>query len=305
MVFRHLSQLNLQLVLRSKKKLLTMKTRILHIVLLFLCCLSCNTEDDQIQNPDTQGKNMLLIGNSFFKPYAQNLDALVVNAGIDGHTSTLIFRGGENGRPINFWNDSDSPEHQQIKSTLERGNVDFFGMTAGLLPENPIDGFKQWIDYAMEHNPDVVIFLSIPSIDFPENWDQLAEDNGFSSIHELYHSFVNHTIHAVLVDQLRAEFPSTQIFTIPTGWATINLAQMHLDNELLDDIAMFGPKPTSIFTDTKGHQGQIAIETGTLIWLNSLYKIDLESNRYNTGFNTDLHALAKTIMDEHDSNYKQ
>ena len=178
-------------------------------------------------------------------------------------------------------------------------------MTAGLLPENPIDGFKQWIDYAVEHNPDVVIFLSIPSIDFPENWDQLAEDNGFGSVQELYDSFINQTIHHILVDQLRAEFPSTQIFTIPTGWATINLAQMHLDNELLDDIAMFGPKPTSIFTDTKGHQGQIAIETGTLIWLNSLYKIDLESNRYNTGFNTDLHALAKTIMDEHDSNYKQ
>jgi len=283
-----------------------MKTQILYIALLFLCCLSCTTADDQIQNPENaQGKNMLLMGNSFFRPYAENLDHLVVDSGIAGHTSTLIFRGGENGRPINFWNDADSPEHQQIKSTLEQGNVEFFGMTAGLLPENPTDGFKQWIDYAVEHNPDVIIFLSIPPIDFPENWNQLAEDNGFSSIQELYYSFINQTIHTTVVDQLRAEFPSTQIFTIPTGWATLNLAQMNLDNELLDDITMFGPKPTSIFTDAKGHQGQIAIETGTLIWLNSLYQVELETNTYNTGFNTDLHGLAKQIMNEHDSNYKQ
>lgn len=283
-----------------------MKTQILYIALLLLCCLSCTTADDQIQNPENaQGKNMLLMGNSFFRPYAENLDHLVVDSGIAGHTSTLIFRGGENGRPINFWNDADSPEHQQIKSTLEQGNVEFFGMTAGLLPENPTDGFKQWIDYAVEHNPDVIIFLSIPPIDFPENWNQLAEDNGFSSIQELYYSFINQTIHTAVVDQLRAEFPSTQIFTIPTGWATLNLAQMNLDNELLDDITMFGPKPTSIFTDAKGHQGQIAIETGTLIWLNSLYQVELETNTYNTGFNTDLHGLAKQIMNEHDSNYKQ
>jgi hypothetical protein len=96
----------------------------------------------------------------------------------------------------------------------------------------------------------------------------------------------------------------TNIFTIPTGWAAVNLAQMNLDNLLLDDIQMFGPKPTSIFTDAKGHQGQIVIETGTLVWLNSIYREDLNNNNYETGFNTDLHTVAKEIMDGHDSNYK-
>ena len=49
-------------------------------------------------------------------------------------------------------------------------------------------------------------------------------------------------LHNEIVDQLRAEFPSTKIFTIPTGWATFNLAQMNIDGLLLDEIDMFGAR---------------------------------------------------------------
>ena len=79
---------------------------------------------------------------------------------------------------------------------------------------------------------------------------------------------------------------------------------MNLDNELLDDISMVGPKSSSIFTDEKGHQGQIVIETGTMVWLNSIYNVDLSSFNYDTGFATDLNAIAQDIIDNHDSNYK-
>lgn len=111
-------------------------------------------------------------------------------------------------------------------------------------------------------------------------------------------------MHNEIIDSLREEFPSINIFTIPTGWAAIELAQMNLDNLLLDEIQMFGPKPTSIFTDAKGHQGQIVIEAGTLVWLNSIYQEDLNANNYDTGFVTDLHRIAKDIMDNHNPNYK-
>ena len=79
---------------------------------------------------------------------------------------------------------------------------------------------------------------------------------------------------------------------------------MNLDNELLDDISMVGPKSSSIFTDEKGHQGQIVIETGTMIWLNGIYNVDLSLFNYDTGFTTDLHDIAQDIIDSHDSNYK-
>lgn len=276
--------------------------------------LSC-TKDENPQQIQTQGYNMLLMGNSFFKPYADHLNNLAIQADLNEHNSTVVNRGGELGRPINLWNDSNTEEHNLIKSTLDQGNIEVFGMTSGydIDSDNPTEGHSSWIQYALQNNPNIIIFIAIGSFDFPNgdsngtrpDWDTFASDNGFNSIQEFYDYYINEVIHKEIVDKLRLEFPSTKIFTIPTGWATKNLAQMNLDNELLDDISMVGPKSSSIFTDEKGHQGQIVIETGTMIWLNSIYNVDLSSFNYNTGFTTDLHAIAQDIIDSHDSNYKQ
>ena len=247
---------------------------------------------------------MLLIGNSFFRPYAEKLDDLAIHAGFENHNSTRITRGGENGRPINFWNDSSSNEHQQIKAALDQGNIDFFGMTAGHEPEDRIEGHRAWIDYALQNNPNISIFIAIPQIDFPADWEQRAQEFGFNTIQELTDFFVNDLVHKEMVDQLRIEFPATKIFTIPTGRASVSLDQMNMDNELLDDITRFGPQETSLFTDDKGHQGDIVREAGGLIWLNSIYDVDLSSYEYETGFNTDLHAVAVNVMNNHDADYK-
>jgi hypothetical protein len=280
-------------------------------ILIFI--LSC-TKDENPQQIQTQGYNMLLIGNSFFRPYADHLDNLTTEANLFEHNSTVVFRGGENGRPINLWNDSITEEHQLIKSTLDQGNIEVFGMTSGydIDSDNPTEGHSAWINYALQNNPNIIIFIAIPTFDFPNgdsngtrpDWDTFASDNGFNSIQEFYDYYVNEMVHKEIVDELRLEFPSTKIFTIPTGWATKNLAQMNLDDELSDDISMVGPKSSSIFTDEKGHQGQIVIETGTMIWLNSIYNVDLSLFKYDTGFTTDLHAIAQDIIDSHDSSYK-
>ena len=287
-----------------------MKTIFKLCILLFM--LSCSKGDMSLQDEST-GYNMLLIGNSFFKPYADHLSNLATEANLNEHSSIVVKRGGELGRPINFWNDSTSEEHQLIKSTLDQGNIEVFGMTSGYDSENPTEGHSAWIRYALQKNPNIIIFIAIGSFDFPNgdsnstrpDWKTFALDNGFNSIHEFYNYYINEIIHKEIVDELRVEFPSTKIFTIPTGWAAKNLAQMKLDNELLDDIEMFGPKSSSIFTDEKGHQGQIVIEAGTMIWLNSIYKTDLSSFNYNTGFTTNLNTIAQEIIDVHDDNYKQ
>ena len=275
--------------------------------------MSC-TKDENPQLIQTQGYNMLLIGNSFFKPYADNLNTLATQANLNEHISTVVKRGGENRRPINLWNDSTTEEHQLIKSTLDQGNIEVFGMTSGydIGSDNPTEGHSAWINYALQKNPNIIVFIAIGSFDFPNgdsngtrpDWDTFASDNGFNSIQEFYDYYINEVIHKEIVDKLRLEFPSTKIFTIPTGWATKNLAQMKLDNELLDDISIVGPKSSSIFTDEKGHQGQIVIETGTMVWLNIIYNVDLSSFNYDTGFTTDLNAIAQDIIDSHDSNYK-
>ena len=274
------------------------------IVAIMLVFLSCSKEEETTQTIGTKGHNMLLIGNSFFKPYAQKLDEMAIDAGFVEHISTRITRGGDNGRPINFWNDSLTQSHLDIKAALDQGDIDVFGMTAGHDTINRIEGHRAWLNYALQNNPNIIIFIAIPQIDFPADWELRAQEYGFSSIQELYDYFVNDIVHNEMVDQLRIEFPSTKIFTIPTGWASVNLDHMNIDNELMDQISRFGPQATSLFVDNKGHQGDIIIETGSLIWLNSLYTIDLITYDYDTGFNTDLHEIAKQIIDSHDSNYK-
>lgn len=300
---KRIKRLNLFFILDSKKyKFVFMKKVSLLLLVIFLG--ACGPEDES-QNNLNQGEKMLLMGNSFFRPYAEQLNDLAIDAGFVSHNAETVFRGGENGRPINFWNDSESAEHQAIKAILNQGNIDVFGMTAGHDPENPIEGHKAWIEYALERNPDITVFISIPPIDYPALWSELAQENGFGTIQEFYEYGINQLIHNAMVDQLRAEFPSINIFTIPTGWATINLAQMQLDDLLLDEIELFGPKPSSIFTDSKGHQGQIVIETGGLLWLNAIYDVDLQLNNYETGFNTNLHQIAIDIAQAHDPAYRR
>ena len=260
----------------------------------------------------TEGYRMLLMGNSFFRPYAENLDVMAIDAGFVNHNSTIVIRGGANGRAINFWNDSTSIEHSLIKSALDEGGIDYLGMTSGHDTVNRIEGFQFWIDYALQNNPNITIFISLAPFDYPAgdpngtqpDWDTLAADNGFSSIQEMFDFYINEILHNEIVDQLRAEFPTTKIFTIPTGWATYNLYQMNIDSLLLDQIDMFGSSASSIFVDSKGHQGDIVKKTGGLVWLNSIYNVDLSTFNFETGFNTDLHEIANDINNNHDAEYK-
>lgn len=260
----------------------------------------------------TEGYRMLLMGNSFFRPYAENLDVMAIDAGFVNHNSTIVIRGGENGMAINFWNDSTSIEHSLIKSALDEGGIDYLGMTSGHDTVNRIEGFQFWIDYALQNNPNITIFISLAPFDYPAgdpngtrpDWDTFAADNGFSSIQEMFDFYINEILHNEIVDQLRAEFPTTKIFTIPTGWATYNLYQMNIDSLLLDQIDMFGSSASSIFVDSKGHQGDIVKKTGGLVWLNSIYNIDLSTFNFETGFNTDLHEIANDINSNHDAEYK-
>jgi len=79
---------------------------------------------------------------------------------------------------------------------------------------------------------------------------------------------------------------------------------MNIDDLLLDQIDMFGSSASSIFVHLKRHQGNILKKTGSLVWLHSIYNVDLNTNTYKTDYNTDLHEIAKEIMDNHDVNYK-
>ena len=249
------------------------------------------------------GLNMLLMGNSFFRPYAERFRELALDAEFLEHKDTTVFRGGDNGTPIGLWNNADT--QTEIKQILDAGDIQMLGMTWYYNENNPLSGFTEWIDYALQNNPNIKIFVSIPPIDFPADWQQRAEGFGYNSVRELYEFVVSDLTHKAVIDQLRERYPSTEIFSLPTGWATFDLVNQYENDLLLDDVSLFGSYDDSIFTDAKGHQGKIVIYTGALVWLNGLYGVNLRTNEFDTGFNTDLHTIAEEIMDLHDPNYKQ
>ena len=276
-----------------------MKKIAILILVLPLILTSCAKEEVD----EKAGYNMLLMGHSYFKPYANRIGELAIDAGLINHNQTYIFSSVVSGFPIGLWNDT-SAKNQRIKETLDAGNVDVFGMAADSRGLNEsFEGTRNWIAYALQNNPEITVFLSISSPNQPDIWEQTVQQSGFATVQEAFAAHTNQNVHIALVDSLRAEFPSTNIFSIPTGKASITLWQMHKDGLLLDNIAYIGPFETSLFTDTEGHQGEITASTGALMWLKGIYKVDLSTNDYDTGFNTDLHTVAEDAMNSHDPDY--
>ena len=276
-----------------------MKKIAIPILVLLLIITSCAKEEVD----EKLGYNMLLMGHSYFKPYANRIGEIAIDAGLINHNQTYVFSSGASGFPIGLWNDTGA-KNQRIKETLDAGNVDVFGMAADSRGLNEsFTGTKNWIAYALQNNPEITVFLSISSPNQPDSWEQTVQQSGFATVQEAFAAHTNQNVHIALIDSLRAEFPSTNIFSIPTGKASITLWQMHKDGLLLDNIAYIGPFETSLFTDTEGHQGEITASTGALMWLKGIYKVDLSTNDYDTGFNTDLHTVAEDAMNSHDPDY--
>jgi len=276
-----------------------MKKIAILILVLPLILTSCAKEEVD----EKLGYNMLLMGHSYFKPYANRIGEIAIDAGLINHNQTYVFSSGASGFPIGLWNDTGA-KNQRIKETLDAGNVDIFGMAADSRGLNEsFEGTRNWIAYALQNNPEITVFLSISSPNQPNSWEQTVQQSGFATVQEAFAAHTNQNVHIALIDSLRAEFPSTNIFSIPTGKASITLWQMHKDGLLLDNIAYIGPFETSLFTDTEGHQGEITASTGALMWLKGIYKVDLSTNDYDTGFNTDLHTVAEDAMNSHDPDY--
>ena len=286
-----------------------MKKLTYSFIILSIIFFGCKKEEGIIvEEPieDITGYNMLLMGHSFFKPYANRIGEIAIDAGFVNHTQTFVFEGGSNGLPISLWNDTGT-DNQLIKEILDNGDVDVFGMAADdrQIANESLNGHRYWIEYALQNNPGVTIFLSTSAPVYPENWEQMAQDLGYETVQEAYEAHIYQAAHVALIDTLRAEFPSTNIFSMPTGKASINLWQMYQDDLLLDDIEYIGEFENSLFTDAFGHQGEMTAQTGALMWVKGIYNIDLTTNTFDTGFNTDLQTVAEDAMNSHDQNYNQ
>ena len=106
----------------------------------------------------------VFIGHSFFKPYAELMPEYTANAGIAGHSQTIVFSGGSSGTPEALWNNAS--KKLAITNALDTGDVELFCMTYHPdYPENT--GYVDWITYALGENPSTRFCIALPWIPQP------------------------------------------------------------------------------------------------------------------------------------------
>ena len=239
------------------------------------------------------GFNSLFIGHSFFRPFAEGMPDYAAAAGIAGHTQTVVFAGGANGAPQALW--ENASKQAEIMAVLDSGDVELFGMTYH--PTYPTtEGYENWIDYALDKNPTTRIFVALPWLTHPENYDAPT----YASLWLGYYV----TGWQDFIDSLRALYPGVDIYSIPYGQSALELRNLYAANNLPPINNLLGGASDSIFTDTLGHAGDILVDLGRLVWLNAIYDVDLSMYAYGpTWTGTDMNGIAQTIMDGHDPNY--
>ena len=214
------------------------------------------------------GLEVLYIGHSFGRPFAQNLGTAAHLAGVDGHEQHIIFRGGENGAPQAMW---DAPDQQAlIKERLDTGTVDVvvmiccsqeFKETGGQSDQAILDIST----YALDQNPHTRIGLAMPWADYPSTYPSVDEHRALTdAAWPLYQQLA-----AGVGDELDAE-----VFAFYHGAAVYEVRDRFEQGLSGDVTALIGARDRSVFTDEKGHAGTLAKDAGTLIWLHAIYGID-------------------------------
>ena len=246
-----------------------------------------------------EGKKVLYIGHSFGRPFARDLPSFVEMAGIDNHVQEIVFRGGPNGSPQSLW--EDPKVREEIQNILAEGDTDLLIMiccSENFLESRQSDwAVENWIDYALSVNPDTDFALALPWPDYPEDYENnKAYSERIIEAHlSAWHPFV---------DGLRDLYPQSEIQSIFHGRAAIELRGLFELGSLPEISEMTSKRPPGVFTDRKGHAGQILLDLGTLIWLGSIYDIDItnfpasELKINGESYETDLVAIAKEILDD-------
>ena len=246
-----------------------------------------------------EGKRVLYIGHSFGRPFARELPSFVEMAGIDNHVQEIVFRGGPNGSPQSLW--EDPKVRVEIQNILAEGDTDLLIMiccSENFLESRQSDwAVENWIDYAISVNPDTDFALALPWPDYPEDYENNeAYSERIIEAHEsAWHPFI---------DDLRELYPQSEIESIFHGRAAVELRGLFESGSLPEISKMTSKRPPGLFTDRKGHAGQILLDLGTLIWLGTIYDIDMndfpvsELKINGESYETDLLGMAQEILDD-------
>ena len=236
------------------------------------------------------GFKTLVTGNSFVNSIGWGIPGHAASAGIANHEHSQVIQGGANGAPEALWNNP--TKGPQIRGILDDGDVDLFIMTS--LPAT-MNGYRSWMDYLLKQNSETRVGIVAPWIPTPRDFTS-AEYEG---IWNTYLAGVHDNI-----DTLRSEYPGVEIFSIPYGAAAVELRALLDAGNLPDVTGMTSGNGTGIFkNDRLGHADPILRDLSRLVLVRGLYDIDLNNFAHETGYITDLKAIAQSIADAHDPAY--
>ena len=217
-------------------------------------------------------------------------------AGIEGHEQRVVFRGGENGAPQAMWDDRDV--QSLIKEQLDDGAVDVviliccsreFRETAGQSDQEVSDqAILEIVAYALAQNPETRFGLAMPWADFPSEYATVEEHRAITDAAYLRYR--------QLAENISEASNGVEVFAFYHGAAVYEI-RAGFEEGLIPELAnLVGPRRSSVFFDEKGHAADMAIDAGTLIWLNAIYGINpLELPPIET-YTVDIREIAASAL---------
>ena len=222
--------------------------------------------------------NSLFMGNSFFWPVARIFNE-VASEQVSGHRGWDVGAPNQQGVPRALWEDLE--KRDSILSILRTGEVDLFGMLSvnrsrpGYSDQDTatwdIPYYRNWIDAALEANPNTVFFMG--ALWHPIDLGPSTPDFELFSYEE-YYALSDFNIRQpgqALVELLRELYPKNKFYSVWYGELTCELKKLQLEGNLGGVTNWAGPKETSIHQDDIGHMGVITGTIAPLIWMHVIY----------------------------------
>jgi hypothetical protein len=236
-----------------------------------------------------KGEAVIFMGHSFFAPIARALPELTEAAGFDGHQQWIFFAGGAGGSPGRLWDNRRLGP--QIRETLQSEEIDLVGMTFypnELGGQSDVADYGRWIDLTLERSPQASFFIGAPWPQFPLEYSdgeyQALFDTLLAEIHRI-------------IDELRRDYPRTEIFCIPYGQAMIDLREI-FQTDGIETVDALVDTPSGIYVDERGHAGRLFTdELGPLVWLSAIYGVSPSlSNQPSRYPGVELPSIVRSVL---------
>ncbi len=244
------------------------------------------------EQPFVDGARSLFIGHSFFVPVATAFDAIAEQNNFPLHQMDTVFRPGAGGSPGSLWDNAKA--RAAVEAVLATGEVEQFGLTYFSPKNSGLNDYAQWIDLALQYNPETRFFVGAPYAPAGPRLDTEA----YRSATE---EFTLTTF--VIVDQLRAAYPDKRIEFIAYGMTAPIMKGMYDAGELPDILGLTPdpgngvPASAALFADPLlGHAGPMMEEVASLSWMEVLYGAGVDTLAF-TAYQSDVTAIVEEVLE--------